>query len=82
MQWPASDIQLLASYLGKLPAVEERIEFSLAQLAAIQVNINRKSGSPSKPIGDFMLFKDVWKHVSKDSRYSELDREFMAVFLK
>lgn len=52
---------MLAEYLSKEPAPEERQEYALAQLAAIQVNMNRGKGKPPHKIPEFMLFADAWK---------------------
>lgn len=61
MNWPAWEIGLLAEFLSKEPAAEDRIEASLAQLAALYVNAHRKPGSQPHRIREFLLFDDAWK---------------------
>lgn len=81
MQWPASDVARIAAYLAREPAPEERIEFGLAQLAAIYVNANRGKSSPARKVVDFMPFHNPWKSskpAESSGRYSALDLEIMA----
>lgn len=52
---------MLAQYLAKEPAPDERIEAAVAQLATIYVNAHRKKGTAPHSVSDLMLFRDAWK---------------------
>lgn len=60
MGWPGWVVSSLHEYLRKEPAPVERVEYGLAQLAAIQVNMNRKKGTAAHTVNDFMLFSSAW----------------------
>lgn len=60
MGWPGWVVSSLNEYLRKEPAPIERVEYGLAQLAAIQVNMNRKKGTAAHTVNDFMLFSSAW----------------------
>jgi len=60
MGWPGWVVSSLYEYLRKEPAPIERVEYGLAQLAAIQVNMNRKKGAAAHTVNDFMLFSSAW----------------------
>lgn len=80
MDWPASHIVLVASYLNKDPAPDERIEYAIAQLCAMFSNANSAKTSAPAKLKDFLLFREVWKpEVKIDSdRYSEADQMMLA----
>jgi len=71
--WPAWVVSSLREYLGHEPAPIERLEYAMAQGAAIYVNSNRAKGSPSRKVTDFMLFNNAWKPTDDDDEESSLE---------
>lgn len=77
MQWPAKHIALLATYLGREPAPEVRIEQGIAQLCALVVNAMRNKESKPAKLSDFLLYHDAFKAPQVEltsDRYSDADR--------
>lgn len=83
MDWPASHVQLIAAYLAREPAPDERIEFAVTQLAAIYTNAHLPKDKPQKPISDFLLFRKAWAREADASsgRYSESDQKMLAALM-
>lgn len=80
MDWPASEVRLIAAYLAREPAPDERIEIAVAHLSAIYTNAHLQKGSEQKPIADFLLFRKAWTspHATQDGRYSDSDQKMLA----
>jgi hypothetical protein len=78
MQWPARDVALLAEYMSKEPAPDDRLEFALAAIQAMYVNSHRKQDAPAHNVKDFMLFLDPWgeQKAEEESKISDLAGEF------
>lgn len=75
MGWPISHVHLIAEYLGREPAPDERIEYAIAQNSALFANANRRKDSAPAKLTDFMLFREAWKKPEPESgRYSESDK--------
>lgn len=75
---------MLATFLGREPSPEVRIEQGIAQLSALVVNaIRTKESKPAKLV-DFLLYHDAFKapqvELSSD-RYSEADRLMLSSFM-
>lgn len=81
--WPASDLRLLAKYLGKSPAHEDRVESLLAQLLACYINAHQKEGAQPKTPADFMPWLGAWKAQESGGggRYSDVDKSIMRVLM-
>lgn len=81
MAWPVSDIEMLAAYLGKLPAPEERIEYAIAYLTAMYANTHRGKGDPPHAVEKFLLFRNAFgetRDTKKAGRYSAADQQMLA----
>lgn len=84
MAWPARDIRVIAEYLAKEPAPDERIEYAVAQLSSIYVNGHRKQGAEAIPLGEFLMFRKAWESadLQAEDRYSDVDRSFLKALMK
>jgi hypothetical protein len=81
MEWPAGDIELLAAYLGKEPAPEERLEFAIASLHADYFNAHR-GDQPAAKLTDYLIFRNAWQAAAEQSeRYSAVDKSFLRTLM-
>lgn len=86
---PAWELAQWAQYLSKVGTPEERIEAYLLQLATLHANANRDPKKHPNPfaMSELCLFKDPWEvkelvdQLSGRDRYTELDREIMALLM-
>lgn len=69
---------MLSQYLAREPAPDERIEYAVAQLAAMYANAHRGKGKPPYKITDFMLFRNAWK-TEQEATLSEIIESFGGV---
>lgn len=80
--WPAAELQLLAEYLRKRPAAEDRIELALARGQALYMNRHLKEGAQPTTPASFLPYLHPWaepdlEEAAGDGRYSALDLEIM-----
>lgn len=84
MDWPVSHVRLIATYLSREPAPDERIELALAQIATMYANSHRPKDRPPAKIVDFLAPRDVWKQAAAEpssDRYSESDRLMLSALM-
>jgi hypothetical protein len=72
--WPDEHVQLLMAYMHKSPPAEERIELAVADLMALNFNINRSPSTPARSGLDFLRFQNPWKaQAAPDNALSPLE---------
>lgn len=64
--------------MAREPAPDERIEYAVAQLAAMYANAHRGKGKAPHKLSDFMLFRDAWK-TEQEATLSEIIQSFGGV---
>lgn len=79
LDWPENHVALIAEYMAREPAPDERIEIAVAQLCATYVNAHRKKGAPAHPVVDFLPFRDAWKVDEPEESIFDLAMSFGAV---
>lgn len=81
LAWPFDDMMLVLALAQREGYPAQRIENAVARLATMTANMNRKKGAAAYSLKDF-LPPDPWQPQQvldpKSSRYSDLDREFLA----
>jgi len=85
MDWPVSHVRLIATYLSREPAPDERIELALAQIATMYANSHRPKDRPPAKLVDFLPARDAWKAAPaitpSSDRYSESDRLMLSALM-
>jgi hypothetical protein len=77
LAWPLWVVRTYAEFLQREPAVEERLELGIAQIAQLYAACHRPKGAAAPTLHDFLHGRDAWADPVDESRYSDVDLEIM-----